>query len=70
MSNLTMPTEEYAALETHHDALHHPNRMKVKQQGGKRTRAQRRLAGVPRCPDCGNVVSRCDCWAKYPVIPQ
>lgn len=64
MSKNPMHDEQYRELEQHHDAVHHANRVRKTQTLGKRSKAQRRFAGVPICSDCRLPIVVCKCqWS-------
>lgn len=61
MSRQPIPTEEFREIEPHLSALHHSNRVRKTQTLGKRSRAERRFAGVPKCPLCHAPLPLCRC---------
>lgn len=61
MGRTPIPTEQYEELSQHQHAVHHVNRLKKHQASGKKLRLEYRHRGVPKCPQCHNVVPRCTC---------
>lgn len=61
MSRTPLPEEHYAAMSHHWDALNYANRVRKHQTLKKRSRLEKRFAGVPRCPECHLPLPLCKC---------